>query len=235
MTSTDLKISPISIIIPTRNEASTLQATIERAQHDCVLEVIVVDGNSVDETRAIAQQLGARLLDSTPGRARQMNAGAAVAKGEILLFLHADTLLPADFATHITDILARPGISAGAFSLAIDLPGTATRLLEKAVHFRSTFLQMPYGDQTIFLYRQKFVEIGGYPEEPILEDVLLLQRLKRLGRIGIATSTALTSGRRWKQLGLIKTTLINQGIILGHLLGLSPQRLQRWYGISQKT
>ena len=93
---------------------------------------------------------------------------------------------------------------------------------------------MPYGDQAIFLYRQKFLEIGGYPEEPILEDVLLIQRLQKSGRIGIATSKALTSGRRWQRLGLVKTTLINQGIMLGHLLGVSPQRLQNWYGITQK-
>jgi len=234
MTSTDLKISPISIIIPARNEAATIKATIERTRQESILEVIVVDGNSTDDTRAIASQLGARVIGSNPGRALQMNAGAAIAGGEILLFLHADTLLPADFTTLLTEILTRPGISAGAFALALDLPGCAPRLLEKAIHFRSTFLQMPYGDQAIFLYRQKFLEIGGYPEEPILEDVLLIQRLKQSGRIGIASQKALTSGRRWQRLGLVKTTLINQGIMLGHLLGVSPQRLQRWYGIAQK-
>lgn len=234
MTSTGHRISPISIIIPTRNEAATIHATIARAQQGSILEIVVADGNSTDKTREIASQLGAKVIGSKVGRARQMNAGAARARGEILLFLHADTLLPPDFATRVTDILTRPGISAGAFTLAIDLPGGAARLLEKAVHFRSTFLQLPYGDQAIFLYRQKFLEIGGYPEEPILEDVLLLRQLKKSGRIGIATEKALTSGRRWQRLGLLQTTLINQAIMLGHLLGVSPQRLQRWYRIAQK-
>ena len=234
MTSTDHKISPISIIIPTLNEATTIRATLDAVQQCAVLEIIVVDGNSTDGTREIASQLGAQVLVSTAGRAVQMNAGAAAAKGEILLFLHADTLLPNDFTTQVTTILTRPGITAGAFALAIDLPGIAFRLLEKAVAFRSTFLQMPYGDQAFFLYRQKFLEIGGYPEQPILEDVLFLKRLKESGRIGIAVSPALTSGRRWQGLGLIKTTLINQGIMLGYLLGISPQRLQHWYRITQK-
>jgi len=234
MTSTAHRTSPISIIIPARNEAAAIKTTIGRAQQGSILEVIVVDGGSSDETREIASLLGAKVIRSAPGRAVQMNTGAAMAKGEILLFLHADTLLPPDFATPVTDILARPGIAAGAFTLAIDLAGTSVRLLEKAVHLRSTLLQMPYGDQAIFLYRQKFIEIGGYPEEPILEDVLLIQRLKKSGRIGIATQKTLTSGRRWQQLGLIKTSLINQAIMLGYLLGISPQRLQYWYRIAQK-
>lgn len=234
MTSTDRKILSISIIIPTRNEAATIAATIERAGLDRGLEIIVVDGNSTDGTREIASQLGAQVISSPPGRGLQMNSGAAMAKGDILLFVHADTLLPDDFTSQIADILGRPGISAGAFALAIDLPGLMVRLLEKAIHFRATVWQMPYGDQAIFLYRQKFLAVGGYPEAPILEDVMLIQRLKRSGRIGIASSRALTSGRRWQRLGLVRTTLINQGIMLGFLLGVSPQRLQRWYGVAQK-
>jgi len=235
MTSTDHTISPISIIIPTRNEEATISATLERAKQDSVLEIIVVDGNSTDRTKEIANHLGATVIGAPLGRARQMNAGAALAKGEVLLFLHADTLLPADFTTQIATVLARPGVVAGAFGLAIDLPGTTPCLLQKGIQFRSTFLQLPYGDQAIFLDRRKFLDIGGYPDEPILEDVLLIKRLRKSGRIGIAGSCVLTSGRRWRQLGLIKTTLLNQGIMLGHLLGVPPQRLQNWYRISQKT
>ncbi len=234
MTSTDRKISPISIIIPTRNEAENIAATIDRAKHGAVQEIIVVDCGSTDATKEIAVQLGARIISSTSGRARQMSVGAAEAHGEILLFLHADTLLPPDFAAQASEILARPGIVAGAFSLAIDLPGAAIRLVEKAANFRAHFLQMPYGDQAIFLYRQKFIEIGGYPDEPILEDLLLIHRLKKSGRIGITTSAVLTSGRRWQRLGIVKTALLNQGILLGHLVGISPQRLQGWYRIAQK-
>jgi len=234
MTSTARKISPITIIIPTRNEAEAIATVVERAQHRAVQEIIVVDCGSTDATREIASQLGAQVVASTPGRARQMNAGALKAQGDILLFLHADTLLPPDFVDQITAILTRPGTVAGAFSLAIDLPGIALRLVEKAANFRATALQLPYGDQAIFLYRQKFIDVGGYPDEPILEDVLLIRRLKKTGRIGIATSAVVTSGRRWRSLGVIKTSLINQAILLGQLFGISPKRLQGWYRIAQK-
>jgi rSAM/selenodomain-associated transferase 2 len=235
MTSTAHKIWPISIIIPTRNEAGALKSTLERGLQGNVQEVIVVDGDSTDETPAIARQLGVRVINSPPGRAGQMNAGAAVAQGDILLFLHADTLLPPDFASQISTTLARPGIAAGAFALAINLPGPGYRLLEKAIYFRSTFLQMPYGDQAIFLNRDQFHQLGGYPEKPILEDVLLVKHLRQAGRIGISPAAVLTSGRRWQRLGLIRTTLINQAIRLGHLLGVSPQLLQRWYRGAQKA
>ena len=229
MTSTCQTISPISLIIPTRNEASGIREVIERAQTETIFEIIVVDGHSTDQTAALAQQLGATVLDSPPGRARQMNAGAALARGEILLFLHADTLLPPDFARQITTTLAQPGVAAGAFGLAINLPGRRFRLLERAIHLRSTLLQMPYGDQALFLHRLRFEALGGYPPEPILEDVLLVKRLRQFGRIALAPGAVLTSGRRWQQQGLVKTTLINQAILFAHLLGVSPQRLQGWY------
>ena len=234
MTSTDLKTSPISIVIPTRNEALHIAATIASAQTEGVLEILVVDGGSTDKTVDIAREAGVRVIAADLGRAVQMNMGAAIAQGEILLFLHGDTLLPPEFARRVVETLRRPGIVAGAFALAIDLPGPAVRLVEKMANFRSSCLRMPYGDQAIFLYRRQFIESGGYPEEPILEDVLLIQHLKKSGRIGIVPSPVLTSGRRWQGLGVLKTTLINQGIMLGHLAGLSPQRLHGWYGIAKK-
>jgi rSAM/selenodomain-associated transferase 2 len=234
MTSTARKTSPISIIIPTRNEAPTIAATMERAAHGEVLEVLVVDCGSSDGTADIARRHGARVIPSAPGRGRQMNLGADQARGEILLFLHGDTLLPPDFAPQLQSLLQQPDVVAGAFSLAIDLPGAKVRLVERVANLRSSFLQLPYGDQGIFLYRRKFFEAGGYQEEPILEDVLLIKRLKRLGRIAIAPSAVLTSGRRWQRLGVLRTTLINQAIMLGHLVGIPPQRLKRWYGIFQK-
>jgi len=230
MTSTDRKTSPISIIIPTRNEAAALAATVAAASQPSVREILVVDGDSHDGTREVAAQLGARVIASPPGRARQMNLGAAQAQGEILLFLHGDTLLPPGFSNEVITILERPGVAAGAFRLAIDLPGTSLRLVERAVTLRSTLLQLPYGDQAIFLYRHQFLAAGGYPEEPLLEDLLLIKRLKQSGRIAIAATAVLTSGRRWQRLGVAKTTLINQLIILGYLLGVPPRRLRGWYG-----
>lgn len=234
MTSTKQTISPISLIIPCRNEAIGIGKTIASARAAAGLEIIVVDGHSTDETVSIARQLGAKVLESPPGRARQMNAGAALAQGEILLFLHADTLLPHDFARQISTTLAQPGVVAGAFGLTIDLPGRRVRLLERMIRLRATWLQRPYGDQALFLHRQRFLALGGYPAEPILEDVLLIKRLRQCGRIAIAPGEVLTSGRRWQQLGLVKTTLVNQAILLAHLLGVSPQRLQGWYRSAQQ-
>ncbi len=234
MTSTDLKTSPISIIIPTLNEAVHIAATIARVRVEGVGEILLVDGGSTDGTAEIARRAGVRVIAAAPGRARQMNAGAAVARGEILLFLHGDTLLPLGFPGLVSEVLQRPGIVAGAFALAIDLPGVAVRLIERLANVRSSLLSLPYGDQAIFLTRRRFLESGGYPEEPILEDVLLIRRLKKFGRIGIAPAPVLTSGRRWQRLGVLKTTLINQGILLGYLAGISPQRLQGWYGIAKE-
>lgn len=234
MISTTQKILPISIIIPTRNEAPNIAATVERAQIGSVCEIIVVDCGSADGTQEIAQRHGAQVILSEPGRARQMNAGAAVSQGETLLFLHADTLLPVDFATRIPAILRQDNVVAGAFSLAIDLPGPAARVVAMMANFRSRALHMPYGDQGLFLTRHDFYAVGGYPEEPILEDLLIVRRLRRRGHVNIARSPVMTSGRRWRELGIIRTTLINQAIILGYLAGVPTQRLQSWYRIAKK-
>lgn len=234
MMSTAQKISPISIIIPTRNEAAHIAATVERAKFGAVREIIVVDCGSVDGTVEIALRHGAQVIFSAPGRARQMNTGAAASQGEILLFLHADTLLPADFSEQIPAILHQDDVIAGAFSLAIDLPGLGPRLVATMTNFRSRIFQMPYGDQSFFVARKNFYDVGGFPEEPILEDVLLARRLKQKGRISIARSSVVTSGRRWRELGIMRTTLINRAIILGFLVGIPPQRLQGWYRIGKK-
>jgi len=234
MTSTAPVTSPISIIIPTLNEAAHIAATVQRAQGNAVREIIVVDCGSEDATQHLARQHGAHVILAPPGRARQMNAGAAVAQGAILLFLHGDTLLPPGFDDLIPAILGQGGVSAGAFSLAIDLPGAAARMVARLANLRARSLQMPYGDQGLFVRRQTFWEVGGYPEEPILEDVMLVQRLRAEGRIRIVQPAVLTSGRRWRALGMIRTTLINQAIIVGYLVGIPPQRLQCWYRIGKK-
>ncbi len=234
MTSTPPATSNISVIIPTLNEADNIAKTIQRAASPATSEIIIADGGSTDATINIAASCGAKVLSSAPGRAVQMNHGAAAAQGHILLFLHADTLLPQNFHNQIIKIINTPGTAAGAFHFAIDLPNRAARLIEFSTNIRSKLWQLPYGDQAIFLKHQLFNKIGGYHIEPILEDVILIKQLKQQGHIRIAPGVTITNSRRWRELGLIKTTLINQKIMLGYLLGLPPQLLKGWYRIDKK-
>jgi len=225
----------ISIIIPVLNELNTIAATLATTNTGKQIEVIVVDGGSVDGTLELVRSLGVTVLSSLGGRAVQMNAGAEVATGDILLFLHADTLLPPEFDTMIRTAMQSPPPAgsqvaiAGAFRLQIDAPARSFRAIERGVNWRSRFLQMPYGDQAIFLRATTFDRLGGFLELPIMEDFELMCRLKRWERITIIPIPVITSARRWLKKGILKTTLINQTIILAYLVGVSPQRLMRWY------
>lgn len=224
----------ISIIIPTLNEAAHLAATLARTRSAetrevIVPEVIVVDGGSTDGTVDLALAASARVLLTETNRARQMNTGARNATGDILLFLHADTLLPAGFAEHIERILAQPGTLAGAFQFRVDGPQRGLRFIEMTTNWRARVLQMPYGDQAIFMRAALFHRQGGFPALPFMEDFELMRQLRRQGRIEIAPVPVITSARRWLQHGVLKTTLLNQAIITGYWLGVSPARLARWY------
>jgi uncharacterized protein len=216
----------ISVIVPTLNEASALECWGNKAISG---ELIVVDGGSEDDTIALAKDLGATVITCAPGRAQQMNQGAAIAQAEILLFLHADTRLPDHFLELVQQTLAPPQVVAGAFKLAIegDLPGL--RWVEWGVNWRSRYLQMPYGDQAIFLRAETFRQVGGFAQLPIMEDFELIKRLQKLGKIAIAPASVVTSGRRWQKLGVIKTTLINQLVLAAYYLGISPERILRLY------
>ncbi|MFO7606821.1 MAG: TIGR04283 family arsenosugar biosynthesis glycosyltransferase [Desulfurivibrionaceae bacterium] len=233
--STVPKTSKLSVIIPTLNEAGRLNAALESLRPGRDLEVIIADGGSSDATVAIAEKSGARVVTSRPGRAFQQNAGAAAAGGEILLFLHADTRLPADFAELSRACLSENGVAAGAFSLSIELAGPAIRFIEKMANLRSRLLQRPYGDQALFMTRRNFARIRGFPEIEIMEDFALVGKLRQLGRIKTLPAAAATSGRRWQKLGVVKTTLINQAIVIGYLLGRSPTSLASWYRISSSS
>ncbi len=219
----------ISIIIPTFNEAANIENAIASTQPSTNVELIVVDGGSQDDTLSIAQTLGVKVISSAPGRAAQMNAGAMAATGDILLFLHADTRLPAGFDSMVRSALQQPQTVAGAFSLLIDADYWALRWVEKGVNWRSHFYQMPYGDQAIFLTIEIFQKIGKFPELPIMEDFELIRRLKRIGKITIIPVPIVTSARRWLKKGVFQTTLLNQIVITAYFLGVSPERIRRWY------
>lgn len=219
----------ISVIMPALNEAEEIASALSCVENVPDVEVIVVDGGSEDGTQDIVRSRGVTILSGPPNRARQMNMGVEAASGETLLFLHADTRLPEGFDRHINRILADAGTLAGAFRFRTDIPSWSMRLIERLVHLRSVWLHMPYGDQAIFMRAEVFREYGGFPEMPAMEDFELMRRLRRNGRIGIAPVFAVTSGRRWKALGVWRTTLINQMIIAGYSLGISPERLARLY------
>ena len=227
--SDDNDLSRVSVIIPALNEAAHIAATLECVRNSSPHEIFVVDGGSADETCAIARNCGATVIRSKPGRARQMNAGAAQATGNVLLFLHADTLLPNNWKRAVTDTLRAAGVVAGSFAFRVAESFPGRWLVEWTTNLRSRWFQNPYGDQTQFLRRALFEELSGFANLPIMEDYELNQRLRKLGRVVAAEAAAVTSGRRWKRLGVVRTTITNKMMIVGFHLGVCPHRLARIY------
>jgi hypothetical protein len=219
----------LSVVIPALNEEEQLGATLAALDYAPWQEVVVVDGGSRDDTAAVAREYGARLLVAETGRGCQLNAGAAAAAGTRLLFLHADTRLPAGWDTAALHCLDEPGVAAGCFTLRIDAADPRLRLVETGTELRTRLARLPYGDQGLFMYRRLFAAAGGYPEQPILEDVVLVRRLRRFGRIVQLPLAAHTSARRWRRHGVLRTTLINQRILIGSALGVPPETLAGWY------
>jgi len=219
----------VSVIIPALDEAANVAASLDSAMRGDNVEVIVVCGDAKDDTSDIARSWEAKVVSSSPGRGRQMNAGASRAAGEILLFLHADTVLPEGFDDHIRRVLRKRGVSGGAFSLRLDGPALGLRLTERLATLRSRLFQMPYGDQAIFVKTEIFRRVGGFPEIPIMEDIELVRRLRRLGRIVISGIPVVTSARRWFRLGTYRATIINHIAIIAHCIGVPVARIARWY------
>ncbi len=221
--------SSLSIIIPTLNEGGRLAATLGALPEG--VEVVVADGGSRDATQAIAREHNALLVISGPGRARQMNNGARAAGGEMLLFLHADTLLPEDFQGEVEDCLGRDGAVAGAFRLQLVGEKKGLGLIAWGANLRSRILQRPYGDQALFMGRKVFFEVGGFPDVALMEDYMLVSALRQRGGVVLSEKSVQSSGRRWQSQGLIRTTLVNQLVVGGFLLGLSPDFLAQIYGV----
>ncbi len=189
----------------------------------------MVDGGSSDSTAEIARAVASRVLIVPGGRTAQMNAGAAVASGEVLLFLHGDTVLPRAWLDAVDAAMNQPGVVGGAFELGLDDSAPAMRIVEWLANFRSRQFQMPYGDQAIFVRADAFAKVGGFPNMPIMEDLEFVGRLRKLGRVRIANARVVTSARRWKELGVLRTTVVNQVVIAGYYLGFSPRALRRLY------
>jgi rSAM/selenodomain-associated transferase 2 len=218
----------LSVIIPALNEEAHIQKTILSSRSPDA-EIIVVDGGSRDRTIEKAEQAGAAVLKGPRGRSLQQNLGAAAAKGGVLLFLHADTLLPKDYVAHVFETLMDRRVVLGAFRFKTDLDGPFLRGIEWTTYFRSRYLRLPYGDQALFVRKLHFHAAAGFPELPVAEDLFFVRLVSKLGRVAIAPAHAVTSGRRWKERGALRTTLINQLILAGFALGVSPKTLAGLY------
>lgn len=219
----------ISVIIPTLNEEANLPVTLRQLAERADVELIVVDGGSMDGTVEIAQQFTPFVFVTRPGRAQQMNIGARHATGDILLFLHADTFLLPGALDELQRRIIGDGAVGGAFDLNIDSPRRLCKLVAKVASRRSRLLRLPYGDQGMFVWRQVFDALGGFPDIPIMEDVAFARQLRRAGRLTFIRSGLVTSGRRWNANGVLKTTLVNLWVTLLFFLRLPPRQLRRIY------
>jgi rSAM/selenodomain-associated transferase 2 len=205
----------VSVVIPALDEETAIAASIRSALAAGADEVIVVDGGSRDGTVAVARSLGARVLFSPPGRARQMNAGAAAAMGEVLLFLHADTRLPSGAGAAVRAVCGRNRALGGAFAVRLGLsPGASLYrrailgLAERMIAVRARLFRAYTGDQAIFLRRGVFERLGGYPDIPLMEDAALSRRLTRAGKTILVPLPLTTSARRWEAQGPVRTILL---------------------------
>ncbi|MBL8341132.1 MAG: TIGR04283 family arsenosugar biosynthesis glycosyltransferase [Rubrivivax sp.] len=192
-------------------------------------EIIVVDGGSHDGTAALCDGLADHVLQGPRGRARQMNAGAARARGDALLFLHADTRLPAAALAHVAHALGPGGRAWGRFDVQIEGRSRWLPVVAALMNLRSRLSGIATGDQAIFMRRSAFAAVGGFPEQPLMEDVEMSRRLKRIGAPACLRARVVTSGRRWDQRGALTTIVLMWRLRLLYRLGASPERLARAY------
>ncbi len=219
----------VSLIIPALNEEAVIASAVRRAWEAGASEVIVVDGGSDDRTREIAAQQDCRLIESSPGRAVQQNAGAMAASGEVLLFVHADNWLARGAVRQVTKALRKPSIYGGAFEQHIDATGYAYRLLEATNAWRVRWWGMAFGDQGIFLRREFFFALGGFPEVRLMEDVMLMEKFCRRARPVLLPGPMHVNPRRWQRYGVLRQTIRNWAIRLAYGWGVSPDRLADYY------
>jgi len=221
----------LSIIVPALEEAANLERLIPEIAAGCPgAEIVVVDGGSADETAHLARRHPTvRWLESERGRARQMNAGARASRGDVLLFLHADSALPGGAAGVIDRALASPAVVGGRFDVRFTNPGWAFRMIAGFMNRRSRWTRICTGDQGIFVRRAAFDALGGYADIPLMEDIELTRRLKRLGRVACLDLRITTSSRRWERDGIARTILLMWTLRLLYFFGADPARLHRWY------
>ena len=241
----------ITVVIPTLNEEAVLPRTLSLTAGLGFDELIVVDGGSHDRTREIVTALRVTrdaspvdpnlppvtrhaspvtLLTAPPGRARQMNAGGTSSKGDVLLFLHADTSLPSDARQAVERALEDPACVGGRFDMRFERDSGLGWLISRMMNLRSRWTGIATGDQAIFVRRSVFDQLGGYSDLPIMEDVDFTRRLKRIGLIAALQSKVTTSYRRWDTRGPLRTILLMWTLRFLYWIGISPHSLTRLYG-----
>jgi rSAM/selenodomain-associated transferase 2 len=221
----------VSVLILALNEESQVADAVFSASAPGV-EVVVVDGGSTDATCERAEAAGARVVDlggSEAGRARQMAVGVRNSRGEIVLFLHADTRLPAGFDSEVERVLSDRSTVGGAFGFRFDQRGAALRFVEWGVRLRVAIFGLPYGDQALFVRRSVLDEIGGVPQTQIMEDLDLVRAMRRVGRVAQIGLPVVTSARRYVRRGVFRTMFRNWWVASGWVLGIDRGRLARWY------
>ncbi|MCC6160067.1 MAG: TIGR04283 family arsenosugar biosynthesis glycosyltransferase [Deltaproteobacteria bacterium] len=201
----------LAIIVPTLNEEAHLPACLDAASRERPDELVVVDGGSRDATCDVARTHGVRVIETKPGRAAQMNEGAARTTSDLLLFCHADTMLPDGYRAHVERILGDASVSLGAFRFGLERRRAANRVIELGVALRCAVFGMPYGDQALFCRRADFLAVGGFAPPPALEDMALVLDLRRLGHLRMAPVSVRISDRAWKRHGYFALTLRHYG------------------------
>jgi rSAM/selenodomain-associated transferase 2 len=217
-----------SIIIPTLNEECCLDATLRSLREQRPDEILVADGGSTDRTCQIAVAAD-RLVHAPRGRAAQMNVGAAHATGDVLLFLHADCTLEPEALAAAERCLRRNGVAAGCFRMSVEAPGLVYRMIDAAATARVRLTGIAYGDQGLFLRRDWFERVGGFPPRRFMEDVFMSRLLRPYGRVVVAPKRIFTSPRRWARHGAIRQTLRNWTLTALAAGGVHPDRLAGWY------
>lgn len=224
----------ISVIIPTLNEEKTIGQTLSCLPMAEILEAIIVDGGSTDQTISIAEVFcaeasNARIVTAPAGRARQMNEGAKAGRGDILLFLHADTRLPTEAQLMIEEALTDPAVAGGRFDVTFDSRSALGTMISTFMNWRSRLSGIATGDQALFVRRHVFDQLGGFADIPLMEDIEFSRRLKRTGQMAALHQKVTTSFRRWEQQGPLRTILLMWILRFLYWMGVNPHQLARVY------
>jgi rSAM/selenodomain-associated transferase 2 len=223
----------ISVIMPTLNEEKSIAAILAALMALRPHEAIVVDGGSRDKTAQMGERAGAQVIISECGRARQMNRGVREANGDVLLFLHADTRLPVTAWADIGNALSDRRYVGGRFDIDLEGDHPMLKIIAAMISYRSRLTKVSTGDQALFVRREIFREMGGFPDIDLMEDIAFCRALKRIGRIACLRSKVISSARRWEMNGVWRTVSKMWILKLLYFVGVSPGTLKRFYADSR--